>query len=188
VFHNGILQWLQMNGMKRLLATVHMEAAKRMKSKRDSHRKAGICISCPNRAAPKRTQCPSCLAKCSTKFKKLRAERLANGQCYQCKEPATIGAVCYKHWFVRVASNMHSRSAGKMLQELWEQGTKLCPYTGKALVIGENASCDHVIPISRGGTHDGTNLQWVDAQINRMKTDMTHDEFVQMCKLIASRF
>ncbi len=159
-----------------------------MKLKRVKNKAKGECITCSDPALPNRAQCARCLEKCSKKFIALRQKRLSEGKCYQCKEKATIGQVCYKHWFVRIASKMGSRSAGKALQDLWERGNRLCPYTGRTLIIGQNASCDHIIPVSRGGTHDVTNIQWVDVQINRMKTDMTHDEFVQMCGLIALRW
>ena len=28
---------------------------------------------------------------------------------------------------------------------------------------------------------------WLDMQVNRMKTDMTRDEFIELCALIAER-
>lgn len=39
----------------------------------------------------------------------------------------------------------------------------------------------------RGGTNDRENLQWVLHQVNRMKTDMTHEEFVHLCWWIGGR-
>ena len=71
-------------------------------------------------------------------------------------------------------------------QMLESQGYK-CVYTGRRLEIGGNASIDHKIPRSRGGEDVIENLQWVDWQVNRAKTDMTHDEFIVMCRLIVRR-
>jgi hypothetical protein len=70
---------------------------------------------------------------------------------------------------------------------VYEQQQGRCAYTGIELIPGLTASLDHIIPTSRGGTHDESNLQWVTKQINCMKTDMTHDEFLAMCQLILNR-
>lgn len=61
---------------------------------------------------------------------------------------------------------------------------KHCPYSGVELIIGKNASIDHKIPVSRGGTHDVNNLQWIDLHINYMKRDMTDDEFRAVIRLL----
>lgn len=60
-----------------------------------------------------------------------------------------------------------------------------CALTGKEL-SPEDAELDHKIPISRGGTNQLSNLQWVDKSINRAKTSMTNEEFIAMCKRVAS--
>lgn len=41
--------------------------------------------------------------------------------------------------------------------------------------------------VSRGGSHDINNLQWVDTQINTMKTDMDHDGFLSTCYKIGNK-
>jgi hypothetical protein len=53
-----------------------------------------------------------------------------------------------------------------------------CPYTGIRLVLGQNATLDHIIPKSKGGTNTLDNLQWVHEWINWMKHDSPHDVFV----------
>jgi 5-methylcytosine-specific restriction endonuclease McrA len=49
---------------------------------------------------------------------------------------------------------------------------------------GDTASPDHKVPLSRGGSSSLENIQWVNYQVNRMKNDMTHDEFLAMCQLV----
>ncbi len=62
-----------------------------------------------------------------------------------------------------------------------------CIYTGVNLIMGDNATLDHKVPKSRGGSDSIENIQWVTRTINQMKTDMTHEEFVQMCLTVTKR-
>lgn len=59
-------------------------------------------------------------------------------------------------------------------------------YSGRRLVPGQNASLDHLVPRSRGGTDTLENLQWVDLKVNLMKTDLMHDEFLALCAQICA--
>lgn len=65
------------------------------------------------------------------------------------------------------------------------QGAR-CAYSGEALVPGVNASVDHRQPVSRGGVHALENLQWVSRKVNIMKSDMTHEEFLDTCHAIVT--
>lgn len=160
-----------------------------MKRKRDAHREAGVCISCDRLASPGRTQCPVCLSRRSKEALSSSRRRVKNGDCYDCPEKATVGKYCLKHWFHKVSSfkNTGTRRNGLKLMELFYLQKEKCAYTGFLLIPGVNASVDHKIPKSKGGSHEIENLQWVDAKINRMKTDMTHCEFIEMCALVLSR-
>lgn len=161
-----------------------------MKLKRERYKREGRCISCGAHPVPDRAQCSICLNKCSKKYLSLREKRVRNGKCYQCKDPAEVGIMCYRHWFSRniAAIRLGSKTLGPSVMELFEAQGKTCPYTGRKLVPGVNANLDHKMPVSRGGKHELDNLQWVDSQINRMKTDMTHEEFLNTCRSIALRF
>ena len=79
------------------------------------------------------------------------------------------------------------RDAGPFLEGKMEHQQWQCVYTGEKLIAGVNASVDHRIPSSRGGSDDLCNLQWVTKKINRMKGNMTHQEFVEICQLIAEK-
>lgn len=63
-------------------------------------------------------------------------------------------------------------------KKLEDQGYR-CAYSGIALVLGSNATIDHVLPKL---THpelrnDPDNVEWVDAHVNQMKWAMTPDQF-----------
>ena len=92
-------------------------------------------------------------------------------------------------------------SKARSLQTCWRNGTgststltianakKLidsppsCPYCRKQIPWRE-LSLDHIHPKSRGGSNDKENLVWVDAACNRMKGDLTGDEFIALLNFL----
>jgi 5-methylcytosine-specific restriction endonuclease McrA len=60
-----------------------------------------------------------------------------------------------------------------------------CALTGKILTP-EDAELDHKIPLSKGGTNQLGNLQWIAKEINKAKGSMTNEEFIAMCKRVAT--
>ena len=70
------------------------------------------------------------------------------------------------------------------LRKLLEvQGYK-CALSGVRLEP-KNAELDHKVPLSRGGTNDLGNLQWLAKNVNRAKGTMDNEEFIAMCKQIS---
>lgn len=63
-----------------------------------------------------------------------------------------------------------------------------CYLTGVEIDIFDTKSYefDHIIPISRGGTNDLSNLGICSAKANRAKGNMTPDEFINLCRLVVS--
>ena len=61
-----------------------------------------------------------------------------------------------------------------------------CALTGWALTP-ENASLDHITPLSRQGTNTVENIQIIHGDVNRAKGVMTNDEFVRMCNAVTSK-
>jgi 5-methylcytosine-specific restriction protein A len=86
--------------------------------------------------------------------------------------------------FSRIDSE--SKVSSSTLKTILEMQGYKCALSGKRLTP-ESASLDHKIPLSRGGTNDASNLQWVDSNINRAKGSMDCDEFVEMCKSVAKQ-
>jgi 5-methylcytosine-specific restriction endonuclease McrA len=74
----------------------------------------------------------------------------------------------------------------RMLLALLEAQGYLCALTGVRLEV-ETAELDHKVPVSRGGTNDLSNLQWVHKSINRAKGTMTNEEFVEACVKVAEK-
>lgn len=65
----------------------------------------------------------------------------------------------------------------------WQQYR--CALTGRVLTL-ETASLDHLVPVRSGGEHRIENTQILHRDVNRAKTTMTNDEFVQLCREIVA--
>jgi hypothetical protein len=119
-----------------------------------------------------------------------RSAFAAAGQCVQCGAPrdAAGGLFCTTHIFKQAAYRWLSDvTRWRDLRTAFERQGARCVYTGEALVLGINASVDHKTPRSRGGANELANLQWVTWGVNRSKRDLTHDEFVSMCRCVTER-
>ena len=73
---------------------------------------------------------------------------------------------------------------GTTLFELAKSNGFRCALSGAELKP-DDASLDHIIPLSKGGAHDMQNVAVIHGAVNRMKGEMKRDEFVRWCKLIA---
>jgi RNA-directed DNA polymerase len=62
---------------------------------------------------------------------------------------------------------------------LWHKQRGKCALTGKRL--DRTAELDHIIPVSKGGRNEPSNLQWLAPEVNQCKNDMTVDEFMAVC-------
>lgn len=64
-----------------------------------------------------------------------------------------------------------------------------CPYSGEKLWFGVNASLDHIKPRSEhpDGITDTSNLQWVTKWVNKAKGARSHEEFLRLVPVRASR-
>jgi hypothetical protein len=124
-----------------------------------------------------------------------REERLAAGLCIRCGKELAInspdrekGQFC-RSCYLRVVAHTNLGDS-KMWGNLFElaENQKNCPYTGNKLEIGVNASLDHIIPKSKGGTNACSNLQFVYCNgafdVNRMKGEMTEEEFRNAVKTL----
>jgi len=67
------------------------------------------------------------------------------------------------------------------LREMLNKQNHQCPLTGRELTP-DNCSIDHVIPLSKGGSHTKDNAQLVVAEVNHAKGNLTEEEFLQLCR------
>jgi hypothetical protein len=150
------------------------------KKRRADYVRQGLCCRCGENPLCSKRLCEKCLTTQQQNRLKLAGARNQLGLCGKCgKAKNNQTQVCEKCILRRTAQlRLGNPSRWQELQELLEKQNCSCPYTGIKLKLGENASLDHVVPKSRGGTNDLSNLEWVHVWVNLMKNNTSKSEFV----------
>ena len=71
------------------------------------------------------------------------------------------------------------------LRAILERQEYRCSLTGETL-NPEGCSLDHKTPLSRGGRHVNENVQFITNDANRLKGEMTNEEFIAMCQSVVT--
>ncbi|MHB8590786.1 MAG: HNH endonuclease [Vulcanimicrobiaceae bacterium] len=156
-----------------------------MKTRSHRHKSSGKCSSCGksnDRAGV--IQCSDCASRQSRALKRRSAKYKSDGLCVKCGTGLIFGRfLCFDHWFASTANNaLKQWDRGPELKALWERQGGRCAITGVALTA-DNVELDHVVPRSRGGTHDASNLRWVVDRFNWLKRDALDSELEDLCTL-----
>jgi len=123
----------------------------------------------------------------SATLKRNYERRKASGICVACTELAVTKLHCLAHWFDNIGRpyGLTKKNGGaETLEVLWREQDGKCALTGEVLIPGVNATIDHKLPQSRGGTHARSNLQWVTRSVNNSKYDLTNEEFLELCRKV----
>jgi 5-methylcytosine-specific restriction endonuclease McrA len=173
-------------------------------------KKSGLCTLCGNPVKVKlknrstSTFCSTCDG-CSQKqnervrqFIKLRlnanlctrcgkiAPKEGNRNCVNCvhKDNLRRQIYCRKKFFDKRARHCFGINAvggAKILWSLWKQQRGKCALTGRIL-NSKNSELDHVIPRSKGGTEERSNLRWLHRDVNQAKRALSDSTFITLCE------
>jgi 5-methylcytosine-specific restriction endonuclease McrA len=104
------------------------------------------------------------------------------------KEERSRYKVRYKriHYFKHISKVHNKRSGGYVLKpmELWgllKRQRMLCGLTGRRL-NRDNISLDHIVPLSKGGSNEPSNLRFVHIDANTFKMDMDDSDLLELAK------
>lgn len=134
------------------------------------------CATCGVPVVYRRKYCSTCQIEAKRtrkqKAKKVRAVRL--------KQDDPVG-----YWYWVKAKKLRGGTSARDLAELMNKQGQRCVYSGEVLQLAsDNTHLDHILPRSRGGSDHISNLQWITKQVNRMKSDLTHEEFIEACQQV----
>ena len=110
------------------------------------------------------------------------------GLCLFCKEKSLPDSfLCETHFFKSVAtSTFKNREMWEGLRTLFYAQESRCYLSGIDLILGKNASLDHIIPLSKGGNQNIDNVRWCDKSVNVSKRAMSNEDFITMCRNIVN--
>lgn len=116
----------------------------------------------------------------------------SKGLCTRCSysRMSTSNLFCEKHFLQNICHKMlGTKKRWQELETLLISQNSKCYYTGLDLILGDNASIDHTQPQIKYPElkHELSNLHWVDIRVNRMKREMSEEEFFNLCKLVVNK-
>jgi hypothetical protein len=158
------------------------ESTKRQKIQK---RGQGLCVQCgKNRPKDRKSKCSECFNKSLELQRLQRIKAIENKQCSRCFKLPVISEYSYCEicfFKYRAYEHLKDRTKWHTLKEKLESQNYKCVYTNQILVVGKNATIDHILPKSRCPElrYTLSNLQWVTLTANQMKKDLTHEEFLE---------
>ncbi len=151
---------------------------------------AGLCVWCgkPKDDLGTKVLCSECKTVQIEKNKTRRHKYLKMNKCVQCgRETVPNNNFCTKHYFQNVSwSAFGTTKYWVDIQKKWDQQKGRCAYTDEILILGVNASLDHILPRSKYPEVKDSidNIQWISTKMNIIKNDMTESEMERLFKRV----
>jgi 5-methylcytosine-specific restriction endonuclease McrA len=76
-----------------------------------------------------------------------------------------------------------SEITAKELASLWRKQKGRCALTGEKL-NPDNASVDHIVARTKGGSEAISNLRWTTKIVNHAKNNLSDEEFLRLCAAV----
>lgn len=123
------------------------------------------------------------------RLKVRRKAFLETGKCRDCGCNEIIKSnFCTKCYLIRIsAKRLGSGKYWKELSTLLEKQNFKCALTDLEISLKDGIELDHIIPISKNGKFELSNVRWVTKEANRMKQDLTDNELKILCNKILQR-
>lgn len=150
----------------------------------------GLCGTCGGSNETQGARCAGCAEKEAARKRSMREGRKSQGRCVNCPNPRLQGRdgllrTCLGCWYKELVRRAVGPQAqvSDLVAKLEAQSYR-CVLTGVALTPGINASLDHAIPRSRGGSNALSNLRWTSLVANKMKSDFLDSELLEICQQV----
>lgn len=148
-----------------------------------------ICIVCDNKRKSGYTKANRQKANETRRLYELNNKSI--GKCQRCASSRLPNSnnFCERHYLSDLAyKSLGSKSNWEFIKKLLESQNYKCAYTGIPLVLGVNASIDHIKSIKHNPNlkHDPNNICWADIEINRMKREHSEERFIELCSLVVT--
>lgn len=156
----------------------------RVRKWQQEQKSKGLCIECSNPATGLR--CSACNKRRAENIKKNYQEWKEQGLCCQCGKETIKGRnYCEKHYLMKIShTRLGTQSYWKELKLLIEKQGYKCALTGDVISFESGIELDHILPVTRGGSNDLSNVRWVTKEANRLKQNLTDIELKELCKKI----
>lgn len=105
-----------------------------------------------------------------------RLNHISTGKCKVCSNERLKGSSLCSFHLVKAICKKDNATTNLLIDKLYAQRFE-CYYTGTLLLLGVNASIDHIQPLNKQGKDIPENLVWVDFSVNRMKSDTLNTAF-----------
>ena len=147
----------------------------------------GLCIECSTPVNGS-IRCDNCNKRRTENRKQKYEEWKEKGLCYQCgNEVIKNKNLCEKHYLMQVSSGrLGSSKYWKEIKDLLKIQNYKCALSGDKISFDDGIELDHILPTTRGGNNDLSNVRWVTKQANRLKQNLTDIELKELCKKILS--
>lgn len=158
------------------------------KTKRRRRQMMGTCNCCTEPTAPGRKQCERHLSMAREGLRRRQVDAARNGRCTSCAcKAAAFGSRCERCWWMRLGSVYLGRGARHVeLKALLDAQGGRCAISGRQIMPGVNGSVDHIVPRSKGGKNEISNLRWVERDANYYRGNMSDDDLIQLCRDIVA--
>lgn len=158
----------------------------RVRKWQEEQKLKGLCIECSNPTTGLR--CTTCNKRRAEYRKRKKLEWKEKGLCNQCGKETIKGKnQCEKHYLMQVSlDRLGSTKYWENLQALLKTQNYKCAITKDNISFESDIELDHILPTSKGGLNDLSNVRWVTKEVNRLKGNLTDSELKALCYKISN--